>query len=140
VQIEKKQNQSTPSSLAATSSGTKVAQEYAATFLTQLALARWTRGGDIPHVHCFDHQIPMRTAWYEQEQRHFQAWLEAGGFHQSEPGSSDSDVAETRPQGDTQVELNSNTVPHRDPRSVLPPATSALAPASRPAPDANGKE
>jgi hypothetical protein len=138
VQIEKKQNTSTPSSPAATSSGTKVAQEYAATFLTQLALARWTRGGDIPHVHCFDHQLPMRTAWYEQAQRLFQAWLEAGGLHQPEPGSADSDVAEARPQGSTRVELGRKSVRHRQPRSAPSSATSPLEPASRPAPDTNG--
>lgn len=95
MQIEKKQNHSTPSSLAATSSGTKAAEEYAATFPTRLALARWTRGGDIPHVHCFEHQLPMRAAWYAQAQRQFQAWLEAGGFHRGEPGSLDSAIAET---------------------------------------------
>jgi hypothetical protein len=94
VQIEKKQNHSTPSSLAATSSGTKVAEEYAAIFPTRLALARWTRGGDIPHVHCFEHQLPMRAAWYAQAQRQFQAWIEAGGFHQDEPGSLDGVVVE----------------------------------------------
>jgi hypothetical protein len=95
VQIEKKQNHSTPSSLAAKSSGTKVAEEYAATFPTRLALARWTRGGDIPHVHCFEHQLPMRAAWYAQAQRQFQAWLEAGGFNRGEPGSLDGVIAET---------------------------------------------
>jgi hypothetical protein len=95
VQIEKKQNHSTPSSLAAKSSGTKVAEEYAATFPTRLALARWTRGGDIPHVHCFEHQLPMRAAWYAQAQRQFQAWLEAGGFNRIEPGSLDGVIAET---------------------------------------------
>jgi hypothetical protein len=94
VQIEKKQNHSTPSSLAAKSSGTKVAEEYAAIFPTRLALARWTRGGDIPHVHCFEHQLPMRAAWYAQAQRQFQAWLEAGGLHRDEPGSLDGVVVE----------------------------------------------
>ena len=95
MQIEKKQNHSTPSSLAAKSSGTKVAEEYAATFPTRLALARWTRGGDIPHVHCFEHQLPMRAAWYAQAQRQFQAWLEAGGFNRIEPGSLDGVITET---------------------------------------------
>jgi hypothetical protein len=99
VQIEKNQNHSTPSSLAAKSSGTKVAEEYAATFPTRLALARWTRGGDIPHVHCFEHQLPMRAAWYAQAQRQFQAWLEAGGFHRAEPGSLDEIIAETTQLG-----------------------------------------
>ena len=107
MQIEKKQNHSTPSSLAAKSSGTKVAEEYAATFPTRLALARWTRGGDIPHVHCFEHQLPMRAAWYAQAQRQFQAWLEAGGFQRAEPGSLDGIIAET-------------THPHQDAADVVP--------------------
>jgi hypothetical protein len=25
--------------------------------------------------------VPMRAAWYAQAQRHFQSWLEDGGFH-----------------------------------------------------------
>jgi hypothetical protein len=107
VQIEKKQNHSTPSSLAAKSSGTKVAEEYAAIFPTRLALARWTRGGDIPHVHCFEHQLPMRATWYAQAQRQFQAWLEAGGFHRAEPGSPDGVIAET-------------THPHQDAADAVP--------------------
>jgi hypothetical protein len=116
VQIEKKQNHSTPSSFAAKSSGTKVAQENAAIFPTRLALARWTRGGDIPHVHCFEHQLPMRAAWYEQAQRRFQAWLETGGFHQPEPGSVDSVIADTAPQADPATELSRKFVVHGGPR------------------------
>jgi hypothetical protein len=127
VQIEKKQNHSTPSSFAAKSSGTKVAQEYAAIFPTRLALARWTRGGDIPHVHCFEHQLPMRAAWYEQAQRRFQAWLEAGGFHQPEPGSVNSVIADTAPQADTTTELSRKFVVHGGPRpSSKASGTSAL--------------
>lgn len=118
VQIEKKQNHSTPSSFAATSSGTKVAQEYAATFPTRLALARWTRGGDIPHVHCFDHELPMRASWYEQAQRRFQAWLESGGFHQPEPGSVDSVIGDAPQQIDEKTELSRKCVVHAGPRSA----------------------
>ena len=118
MQIEKKQNHSTPSSFAAKSSGTKVAQENAAIFPTRLALARWTRGGDIPHVHCFEHQLPMRAAWYEQAQRRFQAWLETGGFHQPEPGSLDSVIADTAPQANTATELSRKFVVHGGPRPV----------------------
>jgi hypothetical protein len=125
VQIEKKQNHSTPSSFAAKSSGTKVAQEYAATFTTRLALARWTRGGDIPHVHCFEHQLPMRAAWYEQAQRRFQAWLESGGFHEPEPGCLDSVIAETSQHADTM--LSRKVVVHGGPRSTsAPEATGTL--------------
>lgn len=118
MQIEKKQNQSTPSSFAATSSGTKVAQEYAATFPTRLALARWTRGGDIPHVHCFEHELPMRAAWYEQAQRRFQAWLESGGFHQPESGSLDSVIADATQQSDEKTVLSRKFVVHAGPRSA----------------------
>lgn len=118
MQIEKKQNHSTPSSFAAKSSGTKVAQEYAATFPTRLALARWTRGGDIPHVHCFEHQLPMRAAWYEQAQRRFQAWLESGGFHEPEPGCLDSVIAEAAQQGDKNTLLSKKVVVHGGPRSA----------------------
>jgi hypothetical protein len=96
-----------------------VAQEYAAIFPTRLALARWTRGGDIPHVHCFEHQLPMRAAWYEQAQRRFQAWLETGGFHQPEPGSLDSVIADTSQQAGESTELISRkVVVHGGPRSI----------------------
>jgi hypothetical protein len=122
VQIEKKHNHSTPSSSAAKSSGTKVAQEYAAIFPTRLALARWTRGGDIPHVHCFEHQLPMRAAWYEQAQRRFQAWLETGGFHQPEPGSLDSVIADTRQHPDERAMLSRKVVVHGGPRSMSRPS------------------
>ena len=127
MQIEKKQNHSTPSSSAATSSGTKVALEYAAIFPTRLALARWTRGGDIPHVHCFEHQLPMRAGWYEQAQRRFQAWLETGGFHQPEPGSLDSVVAETSQQADKGVLLSRKVVVHGGPRSSSRSSDTSLA-------------
>jgi hypothetical protein len=126
VQIEKKQNHSTPSSSAAKSSGTKVAQEYAAIFPTRLALARWTRGGDIPHVHCFEHQLPMRAAWYEQAQRRFQAWLETGGFHQPESDSPDSVIAETPPQADKTTALSRKVVVHGGPRSTSRPSGTPL--------------
>ena len=95
VQIEKKQNHSTPSSSTAKSDGTKVAQEYAAIFPARLALARWRHGGDIPH--CFEHQLPMRAGWYGKAQRHFQAWLEAGGFHDPELDPADSVIADVQP-------------------------------------------
>lgn len=54
---------------------------YAAIFPTQLALARWTRGGDVPHIFSSTRHAPLRTAWYAQAQRDFQSWLEQGGFH-----------------------------------------------------------
>jgi hypothetical protein len=144
VQIEKKQNHSTPSSLAAKSSGTKVAQEYAATFPTRLALARWTRGGDIPHVHCFEHQLPMRAAWYEQAQRRFQAWLESGGFHEPEPDCLDSVIADTPQQAAESALLSKKFVVHGGPRSASRPsgtpsgAPPSTTPARHAATEANG--
>jgi hypothetical protein len=118
VQIEKKQNHSPLSLLAAKSSGSKVAQEYAAIFTTRLALARWTRGGDIPHVHCFEHQLPMRAGWYEQAQRDFQAWLEMGGFHRPEPGSLDGVSANASRHGEQTSVLSRKVVVHGGPRTT----------------------
>ena len=57
------------------------AAEYAAVFPTRLALARWMRGGDVPHVFASMRGAPLRAAWYAQAERHFQSWLEDGGFH-----------------------------------------------------------
>jgi hypothetical protein len=57
------------------------AAEHVAAFPTSLALARWTRGGDIPHVFGSTRNVPMRAAWYARAQNQFQAWLENGGFH-----------------------------------------------------------
>jgi hypothetical protein len=57
------------------------AAEYLSLFPTQMALARWTRGGDIPHVFSATRHAPLRSAWYAQAQRDFQSWLEDGGFY-----------------------------------------------------------
>lgn len=54
---------------------------YAAAFSARLALARWTRGGDIPHVFSSVRNLPARAVWYAEAERQFQAWLERGGFH-----------------------------------------------------------
>jgi hypothetical protein len=48
---------------------------------TRLALERWTKGGDIPHVYSYTRHVPTRAAWYAQAENQFQAWLEKGGFH-----------------------------------------------------------
>ena len=85
MQIEKKYCYNALPSLPAISRGTTVAEEHAAFFPTQLALARWTRGGDVPHVPAFEHEMPVRAAWYAQAQAQFQAWLDAGGFHRNQP-------------------------------------------------------
>lgn len=86
MQIEKKQSPGTPPSAAVMSCEMKVAHEYAAIFPTRLALARWTRGGDTPHARMSAHEALTRAAWYDRSQQQFQAWLEAGGFHQPELG------------------------------------------------------
>jgi hypothetical protein len=83
VQIENKRIDSTLVSSPATSCETKLAHEHVATFNTDLALARWTRGGDIPHIPMFRQHALTRGAWYDQAQHEFQDWLDAGGFHQA---------------------------------------------------------
>ncbi|MGJ7914611.1 hypothetical protein ACI48D_03920 [Massilia sp. LXY-6] len=62
----------------------QAAAEYVSAFPTALALARWTRGGDIPHLASSALHAPIRAAWYAQAQCHFQAWLEDGGFYRQE--------------------------------------------------------
>jgi hypothetical protein len=81
VQIEKKLSRNNPLASAA-SGGMQAAREHAALLPTTLALTRWTRGGDIPHVFGVESR-PRRAAWLGQIQQDLQSWLEAGGFHQS---------------------------------------------------------
>jgi hypothetical protein len=81
VRIEKKYCSSTLPAFAAISCDTTVDQHHASLFETRMALARWMRGGDIPHVHASERNMPMRATWYAQAQRQFQDWLDAGGFH-----------------------------------------------------------
>lgn len=81
VRIEKKYCNSTLPAFPAISRDTTVDQHHASLFETRMALARWMRGGDIPHVHASERNMPMRATWYAQAQRQFQDWLDAGGFH-----------------------------------------------------------
>jgi len=60
-----------------------LARSQCAQFPTRLALARWTAGGNVPHLHGHAHP-PLRAAWFARAQRDFQAWLESGGFVQHE--------------------------------------------------------
>lgn len=60
----------------------RLASDHAALFPTRLALARWTRGGDLPHLHTG--APPLRAAWYARAVREHQAWLDRGGFAQHE--------------------------------------------------------
>jgi hypothetical protein len=81
VQIQQKKNRQLLSAGIASDHSHRPAEEYVAVFPTRLALARWMRGGDIPHVFTSTRNVPVRAAWFDQAQRHFQSWLEDGGFH-----------------------------------------------------------
>jgi hypothetical protein len=81
VQIQQQQTRFPCPSAATLARQGSPSAEYVAEFPTRLALARWMRGGDIPHVVSSTHNVPMRAAWYVQAQNDFQAWLEDGGFH-----------------------------------------------------------
>ena len=87
MQIEQHQNRFAPLPAALLEPQGCPAAEYVAVFPTRLALARWMRGGDIPHVVSSTRNVPTRAAWYAQAQSQFQAWLEDGGFHRPEPDS-----------------------------------------------------
>ena len=60
-----------------------LARSQSTLFPTRLALARWTAGGNVPHLHS-NGKLPLRAAWFARAQREFQAWLDAGGFVQHE--------------------------------------------------------
>lgn len=60
-----------------------LARSQSSLFPTRLALARWTAGGNVPHLHG-NGKLPLRAAWFGRAQREFQAWLDAGGFVQHE--------------------------------------------------------
>lgn len=64
-----------------------LAREQSALFPTQLALARWTNGADLPHLHIAP--PPPRAAWLAQAQRDFQSWLDGGGFVQHDAPAND---------------------------------------------------
>ena len=97
MQIEKKQHRSTSPEPDATSSHAKVAPDQAALFPTRLALARWTQGGDIPHLFAADVCTP-RALWYAQAQRDFQSWLEAGGLQQDSAEDGATALVPGRPK------------------------------------------
>jgi len=56
-----------------------LARSQCAQFPARLALARWTCGGNTPHLQSTAN-APLRAAWFDRAQRDFQAWLEQGGF------------------------------------------------------------
>lgn len=63
-----------------------LARSHSVMFPTRLAFARWTMGGNVPHLHGQTH-APLRAAWFSRAERDFQAWLEAGGFVQHDDGA-----------------------------------------------------
>ena len=65
-----------------------LARTQCAQFPTRLALARWTSGGNVPHLD--GHANPPRAAWFARAQHDFQAWLELGGFMQHEDAVSEN--------------------------------------------------
>lgn len=76
-----------------------LARSQSALFPTRLALARWTGGGNVPHLHG-NGNAPLRAAWFARAQRDFQSWLDAGGFMQHEDAAETADlVAEDRQVG-----------------------------------------
>ena len=86
MQIDNQQSPDTVPGPVARSYDPRIAQRYLIALPTQLALMRWTRGGDVPHVLAPDRRVSKRAAWYGRMQDDFQAWLAAGGFHQSDAG------------------------------------------------------
>jgi hypothetical protein len=69
-----------------------LARSQCAQFPTRLALARWTSGGNVPHLHAHTNPLP-RAAWFSRAQHNFQAWLEQGGFVQHEETLADDAAA-----------------------------------------------
>jgi hypothetical protein len=62
---------------------TTIVREQSALFPTRLALARWTMGGDFPHLQGFAAaKLPLRSAWFASATRNFQEWIDCGGFAQ----------------------------------------------------------
>lgn len=71
-----------------------LARSESTLFPTRLALARWTAGGDVPHLYG-KANAPLRAAWFTRAQHDFQAWLDNGGFVQH-----DDDAPQTADAGE----------------------------------------
>jgi hypothetical protein len=67
----------------------QLAREQSALFPTRLAIARWSSGGELPHLH--HTEPPLRAAWLAQAQADFQAWLDNGGFVQHDRSANDAE-------------------------------------------------
>lgn len=75
-----------------------LARAQCAHFPTRLALARWTSGGNAPHLLGYSNP-PLRAAWFARAQRDFQAWLEKGGFVQHEELAAEDGAASAMQAG-----------------------------------------
>ncbi|SEO15579.1 hypothetical protein SAMN05428959_10557 [Duganella sp. CF517] len=98
------------------------AQEQAAMHRTKLLLAR-CRGCTPPLV------TDVQTRWHQQRQAHFLAWLEAGGFAQSDPERHHEDrqreaVGHALRDGGPAPDLHADT----DPAMLRPIENSGIAP------------
>lgn len=69
-----------------------LARSESTLFPTRLALARWTAGGDVPHLHA-NASAPVRAAWFKRAERDFQAWLDSGGFVQHDADAPEAEAA-----------------------------------------------
>ncbi|TFW32055.1 hypothetical protein [Massilia horti] len=67
---------------------TRIAHEQSALLSTRLALARWSTGGQEPQLTGHG-DLLLRAVWYDQAERNFQAWLDAGGFTQYDETARD---------------------------------------------------
>jgi len=68
-----------------------LARSQCSQFPARLAVARWTSGGDVPHLP--GQPALLRAAWFARAERDFQAWLENGGFVQHEDAMADDAAA-----------------------------------------------
>lgn len=88
------------------------AREQSVLFPTRLALTRWTRGGDMPHL-CSNPRPSARESWYDQAQRDFQSWLERGGFTQYDDEATHERAAHEGAAHE-EAALSSTETPARD--------------------------
>lgn len=90
VQIDKHNSPDIVPGPVARSHEQRIAQRHLIALPTRLAMMRWMRGGDIPHIPAPGRDASKRAAWYGRMQRDFQAWLEAGGFHAADSGQGNT--------------------------------------------------
>jgi hypothetical protein len=84
---------------------TTIVREQSALFPTRLALARWTMGGDFPHLHCAAAaRLPLRAAWLASATRNFQEWIDCGGFAQHDEDDAANEPEHQPPVADGTAE------------------------------------